>query len=290
MGEIARTIAKQHLWQAGILKHKGLSSQRVRAGGAHPIHRTPVPIGEKSAAVEHTIRVGDGCKLTSRVHGLQFLDHALRIGLVPVAQGREMTPAARTVQPNARSDLGGHHARWRQHRAAVGVYRLQARALLPLGQGLAARKQRLLQRRHRLLAQHRRVVIKVDTDHFVAIFRVCCQRHNQRRVEALGAEHAGNVHDGFQCTQLQLPLHPALVATLQHPGIQLGLLFTHQPRHRQGRLNVGQGIVGGAVCNAIGCRQLLQLETDMTVLSPGPLNAFRAQRPGRAQQIDNVPA
>ena len=201
-----------------------------------------------------------------------------------------MTPAAHTVQANARSDLGGHHACWRQHRTAVGVYRLQARALLPFGQDFAARKQRLLQRRHRLLAQQRRVVIKVDTNDLVAVFRVCCQRHNQRRVEALSAEHAGNVHDGFQCTQLQLPLRPALVATLQNPGIQLGLPFTHQPRDRQRGLNVGQGVVGGAVCYAIGCRQLLQFETDMTVLSPGPLNAFRAQRPGRAQQIDNVPA
>ena len=42
--------------------------------------------------------------------------------------------------------------------------------------------------------------------------------------------------------------------------------------------------------DAVGRRQVLQFEAGQAILAQGPLNTFRTQRPGGAQQVDNVPA
>ena len=71
---------------------------------------------------------------------------------------------------------------------------------------------------------------------------------------------------------------------------QGGLPRPQQAGQRDGRQNVGKGIVGVTVVNTVGGSQILQFETGQTVVPGRPFNTRWPQGVDSTSGIDQVPA
>jgi hypothetical protein len=71
---------------------------------------------------------------------------------------------------------------------------------------------------------------------------------------------------------------------------QLGLLVADEAGQRDGGAHVGQRIVRRFVQQAVGARQVFELEAGLAVFLLRPLDAVGAQRVGEAHHVEQVPA
>ena len=85
--------------------------------------------------------------------------------------------------------------------------------------------------------------------------------------------------------------HELLLASVaQQIFKQPGLCGFHQLRHGNGGVNVCHRIVGIAVLDAVGARQVFQPEAGQPFLIFRPVNAFRAQGIAGAHHVEQIPA
>ena len=140
----------------------------------------------------------------------------------------------------------------------------------------------------RQVQQQGRIGPQVQADQPVAVGRVGGDRHDRGDAAQGGRETGGGVEQGLALLQ-HVP-RQALVAECQGVVIESGLGATHQPGQRDGGLDVGQGIVGARMGNAVGGGQGLEAEGGGAVLARWPLDPRRPQGMGEAQGVDQVPA
>ncbi len=90
--------------------------------------------------------------------------------------------------------------------------------------------------------------------------------------------------------QAKLGHHAVFLVQAKSKVEQLGLVLPNEPCHRYGGPNVGQRIVRRLVAQAVGARNVFQLETGPAIGLLRPDNTFGAQRVGQPNHIEQVPA
>ncbi len=84
--------------------------------------------------------------------------------------------------------------------------------------------------------------------------------------------------------------HRTLAAHGQQVIEQVGIAASQESRQFDGRPNIGQGIVRSRMLDAVGRRQILELEARRAIVASRPDDAIGSQGMKGAHHIDQVPA
>ncbi len=105
---------------------------------------------------------------------------------------------------------------------------------------------------------------QVPGQQFVLVGRMTGQRPHHGQAAPLGREHARHVEEGLsrlaRRRQAEFGRHPVLAVQAEREVEQPGLLVADQPGQRDGGAHVRQRIVRRLVQQAVGARQVLELE------------------------------
>ena len=178
------------------------------------------------------------------------------------------------------------------HRRLVDVDGLDRQAFHALGQILLAAEHAPAQAVHIQPRHLRRRLPQVPDDDLVLVDRVRRQRPDHRDAAALGAVAARHVQErpALRLGGVDLVEHRVLLAQPQAEIPQPRLLRLDPPRQRERGAHVRQGIVRVVVVQPVGAREVFELEGRPAVLVCRPDDAVRAQCPGAAQHVHQVPA
>ena len=116
------------------------------------------------------------------------------------------------------------------------------------------------------------------------------QRGDPTGIAAPGAKHAGDMHQGFHLRHVDKGHELLLAAVAQQILKQPGLRVFHQLRHGNGGIDVRHRVVGIAVLDAVGARQVFQPEAGQPFLIFRPVNALRTQGITGAHDVEQIPA
>ena len=286
---VACTPAEDQLLQAYIVKARAVHAQLLGRQLAQLVQ--PAAVGRADEAVVQVL-----------IHIIRPMAFELAVHLLPQLAHvwqRAGLDGMLNAQIHVNAPLACHFRRQRlevahHHRRLVDVNALDGQTRHPLWQICRPGEHAQAQCVRINGSQLAGICIQVPADHLVLVGRVLGQWPHHSNASTLGPDHAGDMQKrpcvDLLCRQPHLMQHTVFFAQRKGKLKQLGVLLLDQPCQRNRGAHIAQGIMGLLMPQAVGARQVFELERRAAIFLDRPLNAIRAQRIDHAHHIQQIPA
>jgi len=193
-----------------------------------------------------------------------------------VAQHFQVIQTVLTINTQPVSIFRSQRIGLRQHRTFIDVNQLH-RYRREIAKLVFRRVKPFTQRIAVQFQQRGDIARQIHHDNRITVVGMPCQRRNPAGIAAPRTEHPGDVYQRLHLRYINQRSQLLFAAVTQQILKQTRLGGFHQLCHGNGGIDVSHRVVGIAVLDAVGARQVFKPETRQPILVLRPVNAFRTQ-------------